>query len=84
MGKSKARFFRAVGFEASHQQLLNDTLLDVARSAEIRELVTSPFGTKYVVEAAISTPVGTRVQVRTVWIIETSQQNPRLVTAYPL
>lgn len=43
----------------------------------------SPFGVKYVVSGLVTTPNGQTVNVTTVWIVEPSETNPRLVTAYP-
>jgi hypothetical protein len=44
----------------------------------------SPFGTRYVIEGIISTPDGRAPFIRAVWFIETGEQIPRFVTAYPL
>jgi hypothetical protein len=41
------------------------------------------YGTKYVVDGTIEGPAGHAGTVRTVWIVESEGDAPRLVTAYP-
>lgn len=83
IGRSKSGLLRAVGFNEANAELLEQRLLDIAHSGKVQEVVASPHGVKYVVDGALSTPAGTVVQLRTIWIIETGQDCPRLVTAYP-
>ena len=83
VGKAKAGFFRLIGFDEARVDTLEQGLLAIARSEEVREVTPSPHGTKYVVEGALETPTGRLVQVRTVWIVELDQDRPRFVTAYP-
>ena len=58
--------------------------MNVARTGEVKSAITSDFGVKYVVEGVISGPGGRRAVIRTVWVVETGQDRPRLITAYPL
>jgi hypothetical protein len=83
VGKAKAGFFRLIGFDGTQVNTLEQGLLAIARSEEVREVLPSPHGTKYVVEGALETPMGRRIQMRTVWIVEFDQERPRFVTAYP-
>jgi hypothetical protein len=83
VGKAKAGFFRIVGFDEARVEMLERGLLAIARFEEVREVMTSMYGTKYVVEGTLETPTERRVQVRTVWIVELDQDRPRFVTAYP-
>jgi len=48
------------------------------------ESASSDHGTKYVVDGLITTPSGDQVKLRTVWIVDEGQNNPRFVTAYPM
>lgn len=82
VGKSKALFFHAHGFDAENPDLLEEGLLQIAREGEIRETERTPHGTKHVVDGSMKTPRGTMVRVRTVWIMD-DDGNPRFVTAYP-
>jgi hypothetical protein len=42
------------------------------------------YGVNYVVDGSLATPIGITVNVRTVWIIEAGEEEPRFVTAHPL
>ena len=83
VGGSKARFLRAHGFNETNADLLATGLQAIVLSSAAVESA-SPFGTKYVVAGDLPTPRGTVVRMETVWIIETSEARPRLVTAYPV
>lgn len=79
----KARFFESCGFPASEPSRLVAALKDVAASGEVVFQVSSTHGTKYVVDGHLESAEGQRRFVRTVWIVDTGQEFPRLVTAYP-
>jgi hypothetical protein len=83
VGRSKAQFFRSLGFDETNVQLLEQGLLLIAETEEITTVVASPHGQKYTIEGRLQTPTGRVIGVRTVWIIENGQQAPRFVTAYP-
>jgi hypothetical protein len=82
-GKSKARFFKAHGYDGDNPHRLEQDLLSVPRYNGIDEQIASPHGTKYVVRGVLGTPRGTTVTVNTIWIMESSDERPRFVTAYP-
>jgi len=84
VGKAKARFFREFGFNDSNIAFWETSLLDIAKTADVAEVTSNPFGVKYIIDGSIPTPVGITVNIRTVWIIETGEKYPRFVTAYPL
>ena len=84
VGRSKAKFFRYVGFDETNVDVLERYLISIAHSEDVKEVVLSPHGVKYIIEGSIPTPIGRIVQVRTVWIIDTSQDRPRFVTGYPV
>jgi hypothetical protein len=83
IGKSKARFFRALGFDETNVTALDKGLLSIARTEAVAEVVRSPYGTKYVVNGLLETSSGALVRVQTVWIIDAGDTRPRFVTAYP-
>jgi hypothetical protein len=56
----------------------------VTKTGEVKSAITTDFGVKYVVEGVISGPSGRRAVIRTVWVVETGPDRPRLITAYPL
>jgi hypothetical protein len=63
--------------------LSTSDLQEVARSGLVTETVTTPFGTKYVVDGRVTTPSGRELVLRTVWMIASNEEVPRFVTAYP-
>jgi len=83
VGRAKARFFRALGFNERHPELLQEALLEVAREGLVRGILETPYVSKYVVDGQLRTPKGELVWIRTIWIVEAGQDQPRLVTAYP-
>lgn len=83
IGKSKARFFRAAGFDGTHAVFLEQALLLLAQTNAVVATETSAHGTKYVIDGTIQTPRQQAITIRTVWIIDTGQIRPRFVTAYP-
>jgi hypothetical protein len=84
VGKSKAKYFRSLGFNETTVGELEQGLLEIAQTGQVKERVDSPHGTKYVIEGSLKTPRGTFAQVRTIWIVEFDDQAPRFVTAYPV
>jgi len=82
-GKSKARYFRAHGFNEGNLRLLEQGLLSVAQNNVVTKQESSSHGTKYLIRGKIETPTGISVTINTVWIIEAGDHKPRLVTAYP-
>lgn len=84
VGKFKAKFFRTLGFDESNLDVLEKALHEIAESEDVKEVVSSRYGTKYIIDGSISTPRGKIVRVQTVWIIESGQKYPRFITAYPV
>lgn len=58
-------------------------LKQVARENAVAEFMNSPHGQKYIVDGILRGPTGLTAVVRTVWIVDTGGDTPRLVTAYP-
>jgi len=84
VGKSKAKFFRAFGFNETNVALLEHSLLHIAQTETVADVVQSPYGKKYILDGLLETPSGTFVGVRTVWMVQTGDARPRFVTAYPV
>jgi hypothetical protein len=55
----------------------------IVRAEEVTEEVYTAYGVKYVVEGRLTTPKGITVPIRTVWVVESGNDRPRFVTAYP-
>lgn len=83
VGRSKAKFFRALGFEETNIEMLERGFLTIARNENVLEEISSPHGMKYVIDGTLQTPIGKNISIRTVWIIDTGQDRPRFVTAIP-
>ncbi len=84
VGKSKAKFFRNIGFNETNIGDLEQSLLKIGRTREVNEMVLSLHGTKYVIDGPLQAPSGRFLSVRTIWIIDPGSAAPRFVTAYPL
>jgi hypothetical protein len=83
-GRHKAAFFLGFGFAAGDWQNLAAALLRQASEHEVAKVENTLFGTRYVVEGTIGTPGGRSPNIRSVWFVESDQDTPRFVTAYPL
>ena len=84
VGRSKARLLRSLGFNENNVSLLKQGLIAIAHSEDVKEVISSPHGVKYIIEGLLQTPVGGSIRIRTIWIIEKGQERPRFVTAYPV
>lgn len=83
VGKSKAKFFRQLGFNETNVAVLEQALLALAKSQTVHEIVKTGHGEKYVIIGPISTPLGKAVTVLTVWITDNGEDVPRFITARP-
>lgn len=83
-GKGKAAFFVAMGFRQSEWAPLANALRQLIQHSPITKTMTSRHGQKYIVDGPLVTPQGQLPLIRTVWVVDTGTDRPRLVTAYPL
>ena len=83
VGKSKARFFAAFGFDAANMTDLEQQLIRIAQTEDVYTAMRSSYGEKYVVQGILQGVDGRQALIETVWIIEPGEQRPRFVTAYP-
>ena len=83
-GQHKAAFFRSFGFKLESWEVLASALLHQARTHEVTEIVSTPFGQNYIVEGPLSVPDGRQPRVRAVWFIANHEETATLATAYPL
>jgi len=82
VGRSKAKFFRSVGFNDDCVDILQSRLEAIARSGKVVERIDTPHGAKCVIDGVLDTPSGNGVTIQTVWM-ETQNKVLRFVTAYP-
>jgi hypothetical protein len=82
-GREKAAFFTTLGFGETTLEDLKQALLTIGRSGKLLAAIDTRFGSKYVVDGYMTGPAQRSAGVRTVWIMESGEDRPRLVTAYP-
>lgn len=82
VGRFKAAFFRAVGYQASDWRQLDHDIRLLLQNESTRKEQTE-FGQKYAIAGELTTPSGRRVKVITIWIVANGERMPRFVTAYP-
>ena len=83
-GKHKARVFAAaLGLAADGAEWLREKLLDVARSEGCRLGRKTELGQRYLIDFELSHD-GKSARLRSVWIVRTQEDHPRLVTCYVL
>ena len=83
VGRFKAAFFSALGYSADRWEVLRDDLLVLADTARAAPGKPSPFGRPFEVDGILTGPSGRSAEIRTVWIIRTTEDSPRFVTAFP-
>ncbi len=82
VGRHKAAYFAGLGFTITESEVLERELLRVADEGAVLETIPGEFGTKYIVEGEVQTPRGGVVVLATVWLAESPDSPPRLITAY--
>ena len=83
-GQHKALFFKRFGFAVEEWAILAQALQQHAADQEVTRVEVSPYGQRYMLEGPIPSPDGRNPLIRTVWFMETNEDTPRFVTAYPL
>lgn len=84
-GKSKAKFFRGIGFNETNIDKFEQALLKIGKSNKVMRVdkTKSEYVVKYIIEGFIDSPKGKRYKITTVWAIKTENTTPQLVSAYP-
>jgi hypothetical protein len=83
-GRHKAAFFKRFGFTVTEWDRTAWALREHAADHDVTRIETSPYGQRYVIEGVIRSPDGRDPFIRTIWFIETGEETPRFVTAYPV
>ncbi|MBK5931896.1 DUF6883 domain-containing protein [Halochromatium salexigens] len=83
-GRHKARFFRACGFSKAAWKQLEAALLQHAVEHPVYEEQSTPFGVSYAIDGPLPSPDGRAPSIRAIWFLESGQNAPQFVTAYPL
>ncbi len=83
-GKHKARVFASVlGIGAEQAELLREALIEATRTSPATPVRKDAYGARYVVDFPWHTRTGTAT-VRSVWIVRTGEDFPRLTTCFVL
>jgi hypothetical protein len=82
IGRFKAAFFLALGYSAENWRQLEADLRSQHLSRDAAEEQT-PYGHKYAIRATLVGPSGGSAEVVSVWVVRTTEEFPRFVTAYP-
>ena len=83
-GRHKARVFRQVaGLQQSDAAWLRDALLEAAPAGEAVAVATDAWGTHWRLDVTIGRHRRSAA-VRTIWIVRTGEDLPRLVTCWVL
>lgn len=83
-GKSKATFFRNLGFDVAAPESLASELTRHAMENDVLYETATEFGVRYVVDGWIGSPSGLRAMIRKAWFIDHGREKPRFVTAHPI
>ena len=84
VGRWKARYFDGLGYNETNVDALERSLIAIAHSESVKDVISTAYGKKYIIEGSLQTPSGSLEDVRTVWIVEKGQDRPRFVTVYPI
>ncbi len=83
-GKHKARLFSSIlGMTAEHAEELQQILLKVVKTGEVRLGRKDGFGQRYTLDFTLEWQ-NRSATLRSGWIIEHCSQVPKLTTCYPL
>jgi hypothetical protein len=79
----KAAFFTSYGFSLRDWHRLGDALCKHAVQHSVTGTRLNPYGTLFEIRGRLESPDRSNPSVRSIWVIDQSNRNPRLVTAYP-
>ena len=78
----KAAFFSAFGFTAHNWAALRSALQAHPSMHPVVSVTAGAWGTKYEVRCSLHSPDGRNPCIRSIWVIDAANPDPRLVTAY--
>ena len=82
-GRAKHDFFLRFGFRPDDPDQLAEALVCHGQTFEIATIEQTLFGIRYVIEGPLNSPDGRNPVIRAVWFVDSGDDIPRLVTAYP-
>lgn len=81
--KGKGGLFLRFGFSLSAWQMLHDALMQHLADHDVERETQSPAGRRFRVNGRLRTPDGRHPWIVVVWMIDSGDTDPRLITAYP-
>jgi len=84
LGQYKAMWLLSLGFRLDRSDRLARAIRTHAARSPVTRTTRSAFGTSYVVDGKLTTPLGRTPHVRVIWFIEHGEEAPKFVTLYPL
>ena len=82
MGRSKASYFRTLGFDQTNWQALEREIRALPQ-VEMAPPEVTEHGQKFIVRGSITGPNGRTAIITADWIVLSGEDMPRFVTAYP-
>ena len=82
-GGTKARLLTTFGYTVEDWRRLDADIRAFHLSAEVEVMRETPYGTRYEIRAALQTPSGRSITVRTIGQIDAGTDFPRLITLVP-
>ena len=82
-GRHKARVFASLDIYQDDSEVLREALLSAAREGEARPDEANQYGQRYVVDFELVRH-GRTVNIRSLWIVRSEENVPRLTTCYVL
>lgn len=82
VGRHKARFFTALGYDQADWVRLQSDLKEHAGSGA-RAATETEFGEKFEICSELTGPNGRSADVVTIWLVPNGEEVARLITAYP-
>lgn len=79
----KSVFLALAGYTLATWEVLKSDLHDLARSHEVTDVLTSPYGIKHEVRGALMGPNGRLLHIVSVWITLEATGETRFVTLFP-
>lgn len=83
-GKSKAKFFREIGFNETNIEKFEQALLDIGKNNPVDQagIDTDEIRTTYPIYGFLCAPNGKKYKIKTVWALEHDSKTPHLATAW--
>jgi hypothetical protein len=72
-----------MGYRKADWRVLRQSLDAIAQTGRICAIAATRHRVKYMIEGEVEVPRGGSAAIRTIWIIDSDTDVPRLVTAYP-